>query len=75
MGQVPEDLGLEAIRFMDNPLVVIAPPDHPLVRKKRISIGDLAAESFLVRESVRAPAARWNVSSPPAGWKSAAAWK
>ena len=51
MGQVPEDLGLEAIRFMDNPLVVIAPPDHPLVRKKRISVGDLAAESFLVREA------------------------
>jgi len=51
MGQVPEDLGLEATRFMDNPLVVIAPPDHPLVRKKNISIEDLAAESFLVREA------------------------
>ena len=43
MGQVPDGLGLEAIRFMDNPLVVIAPPDHPLVRKSRISVGDLAA--------------------------------
>ena len=51
MGQVPEDLGLEATRFMDNPLVVIASPDHPLVRKKSISIEDLAAESFLVREA------------------------
>jgi DNA-binding transcriptional LysR family regulator len=51
MGQVPDGLGLEATRFMDNPLVVIAPPDHPLVRKRRISVRDLASESFLVREA------------------------
>jgi len=51
MGQVPEDLGLEATRFMDNPLVVIAPPDHPLVRKRKVSVDALAAESFLVREA------------------------
>jgi DNA-binding transcriptional LysR family regulator len=51
MGQVPDGLGLEAIRFMDNPLVVIAPPDHPLVGKKHISVASLAAESFLVREA------------------------
>ena len=51
MGQVPDGLGLEATRFMDNPLVVIAPPDHPLAGKKRVSIEDAAAESFLVREA------------------------
>jgi DNA-binding transcriptional LysR family regulator len=51
MGQVPEGLDLEAIRFMDNPLVVIAPPAHPLARKKRIPVQELAAESFLVREA------------------------
>lgn len=51
MGQVPEHLGLEAIRFMDNPLVVIAPLDHPLARKKTVSIDALAAESFVVREA------------------------
>ena len=51
MGQVPEGLGLEAIRFMDNPLVVIAPPEHRLVGKKNITVEDLAAESFLVREA------------------------
>ena len=51
MGQVPDGLGLEAIRFMDNPLVVIAPPDHPLVGKKNISVASLAAESFLVLEA------------------------
>lgn len=51
MGQVPDELGLDAIRFMDNPLVVIAPPGHPLVGQKNISVESLAAESFLVREA------------------------
>lgn len=51
MGQVPEGLGLEATRFMDNPLVVIAPPDHPLVGKTGITVESLAAEPFLVREA------------------------
>ena len=51
MGQVPDHLGLEATRFMDNPLVVIAPPDHPLAAKKNVSVKALAAESFLVREA------------------------
>ena len=51
MGQVPDGLELEATRFMDNPLVVIAPPDHPLARKKKVSIDALAAESFVVREA------------------------
>jgi len=51
MGQVPEGLDLEATRFMDNPLVIIAPPGHRLVGKKNITVEDLAAESFLVREA------------------------
>ncbi|KVW95845.1 LysR family transcriptional regulator [Thiobacillus denitrificans] len=51
MGQVPDGLGLEAIRFMDNPLVVIAPPDHPLVGQRNIAVESLATESFLVRET------------------------
>jgi DNA-binding transcriptional LysR family regulator len=51
MGQVPGGLDLEAIRFMDNPLVVIAPPDHPLARKKKVSLTDLASAPFLVREA------------------------
>ena len=51
MGQVPEDLHLAATRFMDNPLVVIAPHDHPLAGRRKVSIEALAAESFLVREA------------------------
>lgn len=51
MGQVPDGLELDATRFLDNPLVVIAPPGHPLARKKRVSLRDLASEPFLVREA------------------------
>ncbi|WP_324779652.1 LysR family transcriptional regulator [Thiobacillus sedimenti] len=51
MGQVPEGLELSATRFMDNPLVVIAPPDHPLARKRRVTLEQVAAEPFLVREA------------------------
>ncbi len=51
MGQVPDGLELEATRFMDNPLVAIAPPDHPFAHKKKLSLRDLASEPFLVREA------------------------
>jgi len=51
MGQVPAELGLSATRFMDNPLVVIAPPDHPLTGKRKVTLERVAAESFLVREA------------------------
>ena len=51
MGQVPDTLGLDATRFMDNPLVVIAPPDHPLASRRKVPIETLADEPFLVREA------------------------
>lgn len=51
MGQVPEGLDLSATRFMDNPLVVIAPPNHPLVAKRKVTLAQVAAEPFLVRET------------------------
>jgi DNA-binding transcriptional LysR family regulator len=51
MGQVPAELELSATRFMDNPLVVIAPPDHPLTGKRKVTLERVAAESFLVREA------------------------
>ena len=50
MGKPPEELGLDAEPFMENPLVVIAPPDHPLVGKKNIPLERLQDESFVVRE-------------------------
>ncbi len=51
MGKPPEDRDLEATVFMDNPLVVIAAPDHPLVTAKELALEALQKETFVVRES------------------------
>ncbi|MCC5809482.1 MAG: LysR family transcriptional regulator [Ectothiorhodospiraceae bacterium] len=50
MGKPPEHMDLVGEAFMKNPLVVIAPPDHPLAGKKQISISTLQYEPFVVRE-------------------------
>jgi DNA-binding transcriptional LysR family regulator len=50
MGQPPENLDVVAESFMPNPLVVVAPPSHPLADKKKIPLGRLQQETFLVRE-------------------------
>jgi len=50
MGRPPAGLGLEAVSFMENPLVVIAPPQHPLAREQAIPLSRLQQETFLVRE-------------------------
>jgi DNA-binding transcriptional LysR family regulator len=50
MGQPPDDANLEAIPFMENPLVIVAPPDHRLAKRKRIQLGEFEKEIFLTRE-------------------------
>jgi DNA-binding transcriptional LysR family regulator len=50
MGRPPPDMDLVAESFMDNPLVMIASPNHPLCQLNNIPLQDLAAETFLVRE-------------------------
>jgi len=50
MGQPPEGLDLNAESFLDNPLVVIADPGHPLVTLKDIKFSQLAHETFMSRE-------------------------
>lgn len=50
MGRPPEGLDISAESFMDNPLVVIAAPDHPLAKQKRVKLAQLAQEPFLSRE-------------------------
>ncbi len=51
MGKPPEGHNVTAIRFMDNPLVVIASPAHPLARQKTlVPLRQLADEPFIVRE-------------------------
>ncbi len=50
MGSPPNGMDLVADPFMSNPLVVIAPPDHPLAQRGHISLHRLLEESFIVRE-------------------------
>lgn len=50
MGQPPEGLDIVSQSFMENPLVVVAPPDHSLCDKTKIPVKRLAQEVFLVRE-------------------------
>jgi len=50
MGQPPTEADVNAEAFMDNPLVVVAPPDHPLAGKRNIPLSRLQEETFLVRE-------------------------
>lgn len=50
MGQPPDGLDLAAESFMDNPLVVIGPVNHPLAKKKKIPLTRLQQETFLLRE-------------------------
>ncbi len=50
MGTLPENLDLEAEYFLDNPIVVVAHPDHPLVGQRNIPLARIAEERFLARE-------------------------
>ncbi len=49
-GRVPESLPVDAAPIMKNELVVVASPDHPLAKKKSISLEQLATERLLLRE-------------------------
>jgi len=50
MGRPPRDVPVRAAIFGDHPLVIIAPPDHPLARRIDIPKEEVARENFLVRE-------------------------
>lgn len=51
MGQVPEgELEVQSYSFAPNPLVMLAPREHPLVKKKNVSLEEIAREPFIVRE-------------------------
>ncbi|HEY9079300.1 LysR family transcriptional regulator [Magnetovibrio sp.] len=50
MGRPPEDIDIESGAFMENPLVLIAPSDHPFTRERSIQLKRLENEVFLVRE-------------------------
>jgi LysR family transcriptional regulator, low CO2-responsive transcriptional regulator len=50
MSQVPDHLDVNFQPFLENPLVVLAPINHPLVGEKNLTIQRLANEPFIMRE-------------------------
>jgi len=50
MGKPPDGRDLTGIPFMDNPLGIIAWPQHPLAKRKDIPLSEIAGERFIVRE-------------------------
>lgn len=50
MGTTPAEMDLVTEPFMNNPLLVIAPPNHPLCSRKFIRLQDLMGNDFVVRE-------------------------
>jgi DNA-binding transcriptional LysR family regulator len=50
MGRSPQSLDTVAEPFAQNPHVIIAAPDHPLVSANRILVEAVAKEHFIVRE-------------------------
>jgi LysR family transcriptional regulator, low CO2-responsive transcriptional regulator len=50
MSQVPDHLDVNFQPFLENPLAVLAPINHPLVGEKNLPIQRLANEPFIMRE-------------------------
>lgn len=50
MGRAPSDTDTIAVPFARHPLAIIAAPDHPLVRRRKITLGALTEETFIIRE-------------------------
>ncbi|MDG9926204.1 LysR family transcriptional regulator [Pseudomonas sp. GD04045] len=50
MSQPPGDQALDFFPFLNNPIVAVAPPSHPLCSREKLRLGDLTAFPLLVRE-------------------------
>ncbi len=50
MGSPPEGHNLVAFPFLENPLVVVACPDHHLLQKKKVLLKEIIKEEFVIRE-------------------------
>lgn len=51
LGQPPEHMDIWVEPFLENPLIILAPHNHPLAGMKNISAQRIAEEPFLMRES------------------------
>lgn len=50
MGRPPLDFAVEQAVIGDHPHIIVGPVDHPLARRRRLMLKDLADETFLLRE-------------------------
>lgn len=50
LGQPPEGIAVDYFPFLENPLVVVGPPDHPMAGTAPITLGQLAEQPFIMRE-------------------------
>lgn len=50
MSQIPDHFDVNFQPFLENPLVVLAPANHPLAKEKNIPIERLGEERFIMRE-------------------------
>lgn len=50
MSQLPEHLDISYQPFLENPMVVLAPINHPLAQEKNIPLQRLSGEPFILRE-------------------------
>ncbi|MDZ8023209.1 MAG: LysR substrate-binding domain-containing protein [Nostoc sp. SerVER01] len=50
MSQIPENMDITCQPFLENPLIVFAPINHPLSQEKNIPIHRLSEEPFIMRE-------------------------
>jgi DNA-binding transcriptional LysR family regulator len=51
LGIKPEEIAVTVVPYISNPLVVIAPPDHPLANEKNIDAQRLSDYPFIFREA------------------------
>jgi len=51
MGLVPDDMRLTRYPIIDNPIVILANPEHPLASQKNISCRELLNHDFILREN------------------------
>ena len=51
MSQVPQNMALEFLPFLNNPIVAVARPDHPLCQQGTLTLQDLTHWPLLVRET------------------------
>ncbi|MBG1243890.1 LysR family transcriptional regulator [Nostoc sp. NZL] len=50
MSQIPDNIDVNCEPFLENPLIVFAPINHPLSKEKNIPIQRLSNEPFIMRE-------------------------